>query len=71
MHLGYFAACMQIFIEPPSPEPKVKVMIPMYEPLKTETRKKCDKIVAEPKKILEFNENRFPENRMDSFCRIK
>ena len=57
-------AVNKIFIEPPSPEPKV--MIPMYEPLKTETCKKCDKIVAEPKKILEFNENRFLKNKINS-----
>jgi len=25
----------KIFLEQPSPEPKVKVMIPMYEPLET------------------------------------
>jgi len=32
----------KIFIEQPSPEPKVKVMIPMYEPLETSKCEKCD-----------------------------
>jgi len=31
----------KIFLEQPSPEPKVKVMIPMYEPLETSKREKC------------------------------
>jgi len=33
----------KIFVEQPYPEPKVKVLIPMYNPLKTETCKKCGK----------------------------
>ena len=39
----------KLFIEQPSSEPKVKVLIPMYEPLKVETCKKCGKLIAEPK----------------------
>jgi hypothetical protein len=31
----------KLFIEQPTSEPKVKAYIPMYEPLKTETYKKC------------------------------
>jgi len=38
--------------EQPSPEPKVKVMIPMYEPLETSKCKKCGKIRAEPKELI-------------------
>jgi len=34
--------------EQPSPEPKVKVMIPMYEPLEVSKCEKCGKIMAEP-----------------------
>lgn len=41
----------KLFIEQPSSEPKVKVLIPMYEPLKTETCKKCGKLKAEPKEL--------------------
>ena len=39
----------RIFIKQPTSEPKVKVMIPMYEPLKTETCKKCKSVIAETK----------------------
>ena len=36
----------KIFIEQLSPEPKVKVFIPMYRPLRTETCRKCKEIIA-------------------------
>ena len=42
----------KIFVEPDSPEPKVKVMIPMYEPLKVSKCEKCGKIIAEPKELI-------------------
>jgi len=42
----------KIFIEQPSSEPKVKVLIPMYEPLETSKCKKCGKIIAEPKELI-------------------
>jgi len=42
----------KIFLEQPSPEPKVKVMIPMYEPLETSKCEKCGKIIAEPKELI-------------------
>jgi len=43
----------KIFLEQPNPiEPKVKVMIPMYEPLETSKCKKCGKIIAEPKELI-------------------
>jgi hypothetical protein len=32
----------KIFIEQPSPEPKVRVMIPMYEPLEVVKCRKCE-----------------------------
>ena len=35
-----------------SPEPKVKVLIPMYKPLKISRCKKCGKIIAEPKELI-------------------
>jgi hypothetical protein len=34
-----------IFIEQNSPEPKVKVLIPMYEPLEVTKCEKCNRIV--------------------------
>jgi len=41
----------KIFVEQPFPEPKVKVMIPMYEPLEVIKCKKCGKAKAEPKEL--------------------
>jgi hypothetical protein len=45
----------KIFIEQPSSEPKVKVLIPMYKPLKTERCKKCGKAIAEPKELIRIS----------------
>jgi len=42
----------KIFIEQNSPEPKVKVFIPMYEPLEVSKCKKCGKVIAEPKELI-------------------
>ena len=42
----------KLFIEQETSEPEVKVIIPMYEPLKTETCKKCKSIIAEPKELI-------------------
>ena len=42
----------KLFVEQPTPEPKVKVLIPMYEPLEVVKRKKCGKIMAEPKELI-------------------
>ena len=42
----------KIFIEQPSPEPKVRVLIPMYEPLQVSKCKKCGKVIAEPKELI-------------------
>ena len=41
----------KVFIEQPYPkkEPRVKALIPMYESLKTETCKKCRKLIAKLK----------------------
>jgi len=44
----------KLFIEQPSPEPKVKVMIPMYEPLQVSKCKKCGKVIAEPKELIKI-----------------
>jgi len=41
----------KIFLEQPSSEPKVKVFIPMYEPLETYC-KKCGNIIGEPKELI-------------------
>ena len=42
----------KIFIEQPSSEPKVRVMIPMYEPLEVAKCEKCGKVIAEPKGLF-------------------
>lgn len=42
----------KIFIEQHSSEPKVKVLIPMYEPLEVVKCKKCGRIIAEPKELI-------------------
>jgi len=42
----------KVFIEPDSPEPKVRVMIPMYEPLQTSKCEKCGKVIAETKELI-------------------
>ena len=42
----------KIFIEQPTPEPKVKALIPMYEPLKTETCKRCGKLIAQLRELI-------------------
>jgi RNase P subunit RPR2 len=47
----------KLFIEQSSSEPKVKVLIPMYEPLKTEACKKCKTVIAEPKELIRIVQN--------------
>jgi len=42
----------KIFLEQPSPEPKVKVMIPMHQPLEVTKCEKCGKVIAEPKELI-------------------
>ncbi|MDH5666176.1 MAG: hypothetical protein OEY10_07765 [Nitrosopumilus sp.] len=41
-----------IFLEQPSPEPKVQVLISMYEPLEVTKCGECGKIIAEPKELI-------------------
>jgi len=42
----------KLFIEQPSPEPKVKVMIPMYEPLQVSKCEICGEVIAEPNELV-------------------
>jgi hypothetical protein len=42
----------KVLIEQNSPEPKVKVFIPMYEPLQVSRCGKCGKIIAQPKELI-------------------
>ena len=41
----------KIFLEQTSPEPKVQVLVSMYEPLETSKCEKCGKII-EPKEFI-------------------
>jgi len=42
----------KIFLEQPSPEPKVKVMIPMYQPLKPQNVRNVVKIITKLKELI-------------------
>ena len=42
----------KVSVEQDSSEPKVKVFIPMYEPLEIVKCKKCGKVIAEPKELI-------------------
>jgi len=42
----------KLFVEQPSSEPKVKVLIPMYETLQISKCQRCSAIIAEPKKLI-------------------
>jgi len=42
----------KLFVEQETSEPKVKVYIPMYKPLKTEPCKNCGQIIAKPKELI-------------------
>ena len=42
----------KIFVEPDSPEPKVRVLIPMYKPLQVSKCEKRGKVIAEPKELI-------------------
>jgi hypothetical protein len=42
----------KIFIQLSTPEPKATALISMYEPLKTETYKKCGSVIAELKELI-------------------
>jgi len=44
----------KVVIEQNSPEPKVKVFIPMYEPLQVSKCKKCGEIIAQPKELIKI-----------------
>jgi len=45
----------KIFIKQPSSEPKVKVLIPIYEPLRFSECRKCGKVTAKPKEAIRIH----------------
>ena len=56
--IGNSVPINKIFLEQRSPEPKVKVMIPMYEPLETSKCKKGGKIIAEPIELIKIEKTK-------------
>jgi len=42
----------KVAVEQNSPEPKVKVLISMYEPLQVSKCEKCGKTIAQPKELI-------------------
>jgi len=42
----------KMFIEPPSPEPRVTTLIPMYKPLQVSRCEKCSQVIAEPDELI-------------------
>ena len=42
----------KVFFEPKNPESKVRIMIPMYQPLEMSKCKKCGKILTEPNTFI-------------------
>jgi hypothetical protein len=54
----------KVIVEQISPEPKVKVFIPMYEPLRVSNCEKCGKIIAQPKELIRIvkRHNRIEKN---------
>ena len=42
----------KVFLNPDSSEPKVKVFLPSYLPLKTEKCSKCNHVIAEEKEVI-------------------
>jgi len=48
----------KIFVEQPSKESKIQILIPMYKPYKTEKCSKCRKVIAEPKELIRIEKNK-------------
>jgi uncharacterized Zn finger protein len=44
----------KVLVEQDSPEPKVKVFIPMYLPLQASKCEKCGEIIAQPKALIKI-----------------
>jgi len=44
----------KVLVEQDSPEPKVKVFIPMYLPLQVSKCKKCGEVIAQPKELIKI-----------------
>ena len=44
----------KVLVEQDSPEPKVKVFIPMYLPLQASKCEKCGEVIAQPKELIKI-----------------
>lgn len=42
----------KIFVEQPTPEPKVEAYVPMYDPLRFSKLKKCGEVISKPKELI-------------------
>jgi predicted nucleic-acid-binding Zn-ribbon protein len=49
---------IKLFMEQETSEPKVKALVPMYEPLKTETCEKCGQTIAQQKELIRIVKER-------------
>jgi len=47
----------KVLVEQDSPEPKVKVFIPMYLPLQVFKCEKCGEVIAQPKELITLIQN--------------
>jgi len=43
-----------VYFEPPSPEPKVRMMKRMYKPLKETKCLKCGRVIAKPEELFDI-----------------
>ena len=56
LSIDFDSVSHKIFSDQPSPiEPKVKVMIPTYEPLETSKCEKSGRVMAESKELIDGN----------------
>ncbi|RLI68616.1 MAG: hypothetical protein DRP02_12260 [Candidatus Gerdarchaeota archaeon] len=48
----------KVAVEQKSPEPKVKIFIPMYQPLKVTKCKKCGRLLAQPHELIQITKSK-------------
>lgn len=47
----------KVLLNPDSPEPKVKVFLPSYLPLKNEKCSKCGQVIAQQKELIRITKS--------------
>jgi len=55
----------KVLVEQDSPEPKVKVFIPMYLPLQASKCEKCGEVIAQPKELIKIVKSGFGNSQRD------